>query len=160
MNSKQLSYSVQKEIKERNKQECQEKISTEEDQSPATRGECLDREIFYDCNEDIDDRKFSKSLENNLLRIASYTCIFFVYFQLSLLMCLISYTQLKMGFIFLLCCAFILCSFMLQVSFEFLKFWVFLSTQLFHDCEKLRLYVKIFQTCTTFWMVLKYINCD
>lgn len=111
------SYSVRRHVQAKNKQENQEQIVNKEEDVRTTRGDCLDGETFYDCRETFEDCS-RKSSDNFALKIASLGCVFLVYLQFSFLVCLVGYTQMKAGFVFLLVCAFCISSLVLKVRID------------------------------------------
>jgi hypothetical protein len=95
LKSKCQSYSVQRVTKQR--------LPTES----ATRAEIVCGEAFYDCSEIpvVRPSPQAKTADKKLLlRVVSSTCIFLVYAHFICLAYLVTYAQLRLGFIFLITC--------------------------------------------------------
>lgn len=96
LESKQSSFSVQRKIKTRIAEENEKKISS------ATG--CMDNEGTE-----------LAPKTNLVLQITSFTCVCLVYLQFTFLLFLITLTQLRVGFVFLLVCALSICYLVLKV---------------------------------------------
>lgn len=100
---------MQKEIKKirksKNSEEEDVQVRDENVASPL-RNTTDNKEVFYDCKEEVDslNKSASKVYKNLFLSVIVYSSAIYIFVQLSTLVYLLNHTTLKPGLIFLLIC--------------------------------------------------------
>lgn len=141
-NNQRQSYTVQKEIKKVRKSknsESEEKDVQVRDENVANplRNTTDNKEVFYDCKEEVDslNKSASKLYKNLFLSVIVYSSAIYIFVQLSTLVYLLNDTTLKPGLIFLLICIGYLAFMVFKVNMNIhLRSFLFISK----SCSELR----------------------
>ncbi|CAO1308291.1 unnamed protein product [Diamesa hyperborea] len=123
-NNQRQSYTVQKEIKKERKckniEAVEKDVKVRDENVPnPLRNTTDNKEVFYDCKEEVDPlNKSTSKLYNNLfLSVIVYSSAIYIFVQLSTLVYLLNNSTLKPGLIFLLICLGYLAFMVFKISF-------------------------------------------